>query len=282
MATTVQNMYGYTGSALDRYVIDPRESKYIGLWDIMTFQALVFTAIVTPYEVSFIAPLDYVDSLFVINRLVDAIFFADLLLQFFLAIPTTTKHASGSTVVVWETRFNRIARRYLKGMFCFDLFSLSVSGIDVVTLVMEGENEELRTLKVLRTVRVLRLVKLVRLLSASRILKHWETRVAINYEALVLFQCILKVMLFSHWSACFWTLQTTFVKSLSTTWLCDSNYCGDPEADVRFEFYASGGGNDDGILCYPPGNIYAAALYWSMMTITSQIRQPEPCDLWMV
>ena len=48
--------------------------------------ALVFTAVVTPVEVAFIAPPETADEpLFIINRLVDLAFLIDLVLQFFIA-----------------------------------------------------------------------------------------------------------------------------------------------------------------------------------------------------
>ena len=45
--------------------------------------ALVFTAIVTPYEVSLLEePKTASDPLFIINRFIDAIFFIDMCIQF--------------------------------------------------------------------------------------------------------------------------------------------------------------------------------------------------------
>ena len=47
-------------------------------WDLCTAAALVYTAIVTPYEVAFLAPPSpsekWSDSIFIINRCVDVIF----------------------------------------------------------------------------------------------------------------------------------------------------------------------------------------------------------------
>ena len=37
-----------------RFMIDPRYSKFSQYWDLVTMFALLFTAIVTPYEVSFL------------------------------------------------------------------------------------------------------------------------------------------------------------------------------------------------------------------------------------
>ena len=66
-----------------RHLIDPRQSKYIGHWDTLTSVALIFTALVTPFEVSFLEPptLSSLDALFFINRLIDAVFTCDMVLQ---------------------------------------------------------------------------------------------------------------------------------------------------------------------------------------------------------
>ena len=66
----------------------------------------------------------------------------------------------------------------------------------------------------LRIVRVLRLVKLARLLRASRILKRWETRVAINYGLLQIIRVGFLTVALAHISACIWALQTVIVLSL--------------------------------------------------------------------
>ena len=66
------------------WLIDPRTNRYIGQWDILTSIALVFTALVTPFEVSFLPPptTDSLDVLFYVNRAVDVIFLIDMWLQF--------------------------------------------------------------------------------------------------------------------------------------------------------------------------------------------------------
>ena len=68
------------------YILNP-EAKGMGYWDALTTVALIFTAIVTPVEVSFLpAPTSALDPLFCINRLVDAVFIVDMTLQFFLMV----------------------------------------------------------------------------------------------------------------------------------------------------------------------------------------------------
>ena len=69
-------------------VIDPRTNKYIAYWDLVTTAGLVFTALVTPVEVAFLAapsPAErWSDPLFLINRIIDLIFCFDMLIQFVL------------------------------------------------------------------------------------------------------------------------------------------------------------------------------------------------------
>ena len=53
-----------------RFLIDPRYSKFSQVWDVCTMLALVFTALVTPFEVSFLSSpssWDDIDGLFVVR-----------------------------------------------------------------------------------------------------------------------------------------------------------------------------------------------------------------------
>lgn len=53
-----------------RFLIDPRYSKFSQVWDVCTMLALIFTALVTPFEVSFLSSpssWDDIDSLFVVR-----------------------------------------------------------------------------------------------------------------------------------------------------------------------------------------------------------------------
>lgn len=71
-----------------RYLIDPRSSKAIQAWDIITTVALMFIALVTPFEVSFLPAAESATPLFIVNRLLDVIFTVDLVLNFFIVQET--------------------------------------------------------------------------------------------------------------------------------------------------------------------------------------------------
>lgn len=52
-------------------IIDPRTSKFVTYWDAIGMSALIFTAIVTAVEVSFVESPGCIDGLFLVNRGVD-------------------------------------------------------------------------------------------------------------------------------------------------------------------------------------------------------------------
>ena len=72
------------------WVIDPRKVRWIAHWDLAMTLALVYVALVTPVEVAFMKAPPTLESktsspIFLINRLLDAMFILDILLNFRLA-----------------------------------------------------------------------------------------------------------------------------------------------------------------------------------------------------
>lgn len=158
-----------------KYLIDPRKSKFIGYWDSVTGLALVFTAVVTPWEVAFAAPpTKFIESMFLFNRFIDSIFLVDMALQFLLIYHVP---ADGAEAARWEDNPRRIARHYLSTWFFLDL--VSILPFDILSIVV---GEALAKLKIVRLFRLMRLIKLIRLIRASRMFKRWETRMAIDYR----------------------------------------------------------------------------------------------------
>ena len=61
------------------YIMHP-ESRFMTGWDLFTGVALIFTALITPYELAFLEP--ELNALFVVNRLIDLTFVIDMVFQF--------------------------------------------------------------------------------------------------------------------------------------------------------------------------------------------------------
>ena len=86
------------------------------VWDIVTTLCLIFTALVTPYEVAFLEmPRTWSDAwndpLFVINRFIDLVFITDMTLQFGLMYQDQNRLDG----VKWIDEPSQIFNNYVKG-----------------------------------------------------------------------------------------------------------------------------------------------------------------------
>ena len=81
-------------------------------WDVVMLTLLLFTALVTPYEVAFMTTS--LNFLFILNRLVDVLFLKDLCMNFFVA---QLDEMEGT----WIVRHKALAYKYLSGWFSIDL-----------------------------------------------------------------------------------------------------------------------------------------------------------------
>ena len=66
-------------------IIDPRTSTFVNNWDMIVMILLLFTTLITPYEVVFMESNADINALFILNRIVDAGFLYDMKIQFNLS-----------------------------------------------------------------------------------------------------------------------------------------------------------------------------------------------------
>ena len=67
---------------------------------------------------------------------------------------------------------------------------------------------------------------------------------------------MVMVCIGAHWFACTWSIIAGFADSPLDTWMGNFDYCWSAE-------------NERGYICVDPWDMYAASLYFAMMTITS-------------
>jgi hypothetical protein len=134
------------------------ESKFSRRWFGLNVLFLLFTALVTPYEVALLES-DVFTLLWWINRVVDLYFFTDIFIQFNLAY---VKPNSNKLV----TSRYKIVRRYMRTFFFPDL--VSVVPFDLMAEYAQGNL--FSNFQTLRALRLLRLLKLVRVIKASAML----------------------------------------------------------------------------------------------------------------
>ena len=266
------------------YIVHPQEHpRALGCWDAISIVALLWTATITPYEVSFLpTPTTANDGLFIFNRLIDTVFFLDLLLQFVLMYRDVATNE-------WVSDPRRIVRNYLTTWFALDFLSIIPSVFEIVPIAAGGggggsgdddDDSSLSKLKTLRVVRIARLVKLVKLFKTLSFVKKFQSRISIDYGIVSVIQAALQFMLVAHLVACVLSLQTTFRETQEGSWLVSLGYCEvlPPEAlpppppagaDTTTATDAAADGDEAEVEleCVGPGTLYIACLYWSLMLI---------------
>ena len=270
--------------------VDPMHNKYTPIWDVVIVSALFFTALETPFEVTFMDEGPCVTGLFIVNRIVDLIFLIDIVLQFVLHY----QDRNGN----WVRTSKRIVMNYLSGWFAIDVLSVvpfwvptfvmkgdvvcgaglgaqvagatidAVAGMEGGRLLEEVPRAILRQrsssdgLQAMRMVRLIRLLRLARIAKASRVLKRFVvdllvTRLEMTFAKMQVMQLLVLMVWISHIQACAWALVSMYMEDpddadAPTTWV----------GVFRSNELAMG-------RTASPGSLYVASLYWSTMTLTS-------------
>ena len=253
------------------FTIDPRAAKWTPAWDMTMMISLLFTAIATPFEVTFLDEGPCITPLFVVNRAVDVLFILDMVLLFHLHYEDNNG--------TWIRARDKIRRNYLQGWFIIDLLSVlpfylptfllqpdgSVSSCPTSGLALVASQEDAvgsdqlaRATRSVRMVRLLRMLKLARVFKASRVLKRLlfdllMTKLEMTFAAIQALQLLLVMIWIAHLQACLWALVSIYMDE------------GESETWVRTWSAAEAAKGHE----VTPAGLYIAALYWSIMTLTS-------------
>lgn len=204
------------------FLIDPT-GGYMRIWDVVIVLALLVTSIVTPFEVAFILPLasgplsqepsdlsgqgngpaDHVagcsndqlsGTIFWCNRIIDVIFFKDMIMQFYLKVEIKSRRG---TVLVRDRGV--IVKRYITGWFWPDL--LAVIPYDLLVCSFSSISSD--DLTMLSALRLLRLVKIFR---TGRLLRRWRDHISFSFALVALVKAALFILFLTYWIACVWGL----------------------------------------------------------------------------
>mmetsp|Transcript_49419 Transcript_49419/g.124462 ORF Transcript_49419/g.124462 Transcript_49419/m.124462 type:complete len:705 (-) Transcript_49419:116-2230(-) len=224
-------------------VIDPSESRFLNIWDFVTFVLLTITAWLSPFETAFLEPR--LDPLFFFDRALDTAFMVDMILQFFIAYTDPLRPTQ--TVKIPK----RIVQHYLGGWFWVDFFS--ILPIDVYCALSEEKcSQGFMGLRKLKVIRLLRLVRLLRLARFTSLVDRWHTCFGFKYATLSLAKFFAVIFLCCHWMACLWG-GLGVSSTADHTWLT--------------ALKEAKGGPDE--LYDGPFQVYGIALYWALISLTS-------------
>ena len=193
------------------YMLEP-QSKFVMGWSLFLVLLIAFTAVVTPYEVSFL-DLDEFDRLFWVLVAVDVSFFVDMVVVCNTVVYDEQKQRSISSRL-------QVFNLYLQSFFLIDL--ISIFPFDQV--VQEATPIGREQLQVLRAIRLTRLFKLLRIMRLSRIFTRLESRLSFRYGVVKLWKNLLTVLFVCHWMACAFHLLAVLSKN-PCNWI--NGYFGD-------------------------------------------------------
>jgi len=225
--------------------IDPH-TTFMKRWDPYMTILLLYTALVTPYEVAFLgSPASYeerfADPLWIFNQIVNISFTVDLGFNFFLAY-------TDETTGIMVNSSGAIVKHYIGFWFWIDLASiipfdlLAEIGQDPTATANPG------SLKTIRLVRLLRLLKLIRILKASRIFGRIQSRLGLSYAELSLYKFAVFLIVLAHWLAVMWFMGSTLLSDEWLNWATNYGMYGDVEDHWSH---------------------YTTSIYWAFMTLTT-------------
>ncbi|RHZ24734.1 hypothetical protein DYB37_000022 [Aphanomyces astaci] len=204
-------------------------SQFRAGWDLFMIVLLVYTSLLTPYEIAFVETVT-VDGLFMVDRSVDLSFLMDMGFNFMT--PFVDKE---NNQLIED--MGQIAQKYLTG---------DSGGPEI-----SAKKDLTSHLKIIRIIRLFRLIKLVRVLRASRIYSRWEAILGyaprpFKYTSVKLAKFLSCVLILAHWLACLWGLTPALedVGPDEHSWM-DAYHVDQSSALEK----------------------YVVSLYWSVMTI---------------
>jgi potassium voltage-gated channel Eag-related subfamily H protein 7 len=175
-----------------KHVIKPT-GKWMRTWNAVIAIFLLFTAVVTPYEVSFLETK--LDALFFFNQIVTIGFIIDIDVNFHLA------YIEPSTLQLVNDPL-QIKKRYLRTWFTLDV--ISTIPYDILALIMDtGAGNKL---KIIRILKLLKLTRLLRMVKSMRIFKTLQAKLHLTQKTASLIKVLIILLTSLHWCACLWRL----------------------------------------------------------------------------
>jgi hypothetical protein len=196
--------------------LDPQGSR-VEMWDFVTTLALLFTVIVTPFEVCFLSYLTAGSNaspsekatpdtpsqwmMLALNHIVNLVFIFDIGVNFFRPY----ERADG---IGYERNKRLIARNYVKSGWLF-IDVITVIPFDLISMAgvfdaLMGNGANMSLMRLPRLMKLLRLVKLVRIFKASRILQRWQSSISLKHSDKEIIKWVIIILFSTHMFASLW------------------------------------------------------------------------------
>jgi potassium voltage-gated channel Eag-related subfamily H protein 7 len=173
---------------------------YTRAWDGIVCLALIWTALVTSFEIALLETNLTSNSgvtLFACNRIFDFVFLIDIYVGLKSAY---LDHDRGE----WVTNRVIVAKRYLKGWFCIDVVTLVPW--DVIAFCMERGSDDgaVGNTRILRLLKIAKIAKLMRIIKAAKVFHQIAAMLMLSSTSKQLCKYLSMILLCTHWIACAW------------------------------------------------------------------------------
>lgn len=249
-------------------VIDPSKgSRLIECWEITMILVLVYTCIMTPYDVALLWQDGvYHTWIWKADLVVCVFFFVDVVLQFFVAFPDPLLGGSRMIKRPLLIIASYVTKTFLTDLIAcvpFDLIFVSLADVFANLTYEEATNAHYATIA-----RLCRLLRLLRLQNLFVLIQRWQGFSGLSYSTLNLVKLTLVVIFTCHWAACVWCW-VGFQPVLTPNWIymvgVNKGSFTDPEYALCYDI-SSVWASDWPIFYYCSAYVYLMALHWAVMT----------------
>lgn len=217
---------------------------WVQVWNAVLIVVLVVDVVFVPIETAFGKSMSY-HLILAFNLATTSLFTADILLQFFLQIPSP----SGE---FWVFNHQTIIVSYLRGFFLVDVISVLPFGEIHAFLAYVDHETPTGFEQHVYIFHVLRFTKLFRMLRLRRIMKRYEFDMDFTYMQRAIGYAVITTSVSLHVLSCLWATLADY--QVGNNWLAHLQ-----RDEVRFSFWD---------IEPSSWHVYVISTYFSIYTIT--------------
>ena len=214
------------------------DNPYKKMWDLLIAFLILYSAIITPYEIAFSDN----SKVSWFEVLIDILLGIDIVLTFFSAYTDDEENL--------VKNHKKIIKKYLKSWFIVDIISvLAVSYIFNASGRFSGLTKISKLPKLYRLVKLTKLLRITKMSSKgnlNKVTKFFMEKLKINANVERLFFFVLTFLLMNHLCACFWYFMAKIEDFSPDSWVVRLGYIDSSNIEL-----------------------YIISFYWTLTTVTT-------------
>jgi len=214
------------------------DNPYKKMWDLLIAFLILYSAIITPYDIAF----SDINKVSWFEILIDILLGIDIVLTFFSAYTDDEENL--------VKNHRKIIKKYLKSWFIIDIISvLPISYLFKPTGRYSGLTKISKLPKLYRLVKLTKLLRITKMSSKgnlNKVTKFFMEKLKINANVERLFFFVLTFLLMNHLCACFWYFMAKIEDFSPDSWVVRLGYIDSSNVEL-----------------------YIISFYWTLTTVTT-------------